>query len=270
MKRYILLTAILLCGIALSWGQAIGSWKAYPALQISNYNEPVGDRIYSLCNGNLFSYNIEDTEVHVYDRLNGLNDTKIKFLRYCNTTDKLVLIYENGNIDLLYPDDQTSNLKQLKDKNYPSLSINNAYVFEKYVYICTNFGIVVLDTEDESFENTYDLGFNVRCCAVNQDSIYVSSSAGFYRGNRSLNLLDKNNWTYSGGISFDNLTFFDNQLIGYNKVTGVFIIDRSNFSITNIINGEQNMVRLKLTLILAAVFVLSALTPEPGIQGKTE
>ena len=50
MKRYILLTAILLCGIALSWGQAIGSWKAYPALQISNYNEPVGDRIYSLCN----------------------------------------------------------------------------------------------------------------------------------------------------------------------------------------------------------------------------
>ena len=74
MKRYILLTAILLCGIALSWGQAIGSWKAYPALQISNYNEPVGDRIYSLCNGNLFSYNIEDTEVHVYDRLNGLND----------------------------------------------------------------------------------------------------------------------------------------------------------------------------------------------------
>lgn len=232
MKRYILLTAILLCGIALSWGQAIGSWKAYPALQISNYNEPVGDRIYSLCNGNLFSYNIEDTEVHVYDRLNGLNDTKIKILRYCNTTGKLVLIYENGNIDLLYPDDQTSNLKQLKDKNYPSLSINNAYVFEKYVYICTNFGIVVLDTEDESFENTYDLGVNVMCCAVNQEFVYLSSSAGFYKGDRSKNLLDKNNWERVSTNAFNALAFFENELVGYNSNTGVFIINRQYFSTT--------------------------------------
>ena len=27
-----------------------------------------------------FSYNIEDTEVYVFDRLNGLHDTKIQFI----------------------------------------------------------------------------------------------------------------------------------------------------------------------------------------------
>lgn len=232
MKRYILLTVLLLCGISHFRGQAIGSWKTYPALQVATYNEPVGDRIYSLCDGNLFSYNTQDTEVYVYDRLNGLNDTGIKFLRYCSATNKVVLIYENGNVDLLYPDDQTSNLKQLKDKNYPGLSINNAYVFEKYVYICTNFGIVVLDTEDESFENTYDLGFNVMCCAVNQDFIYLSSSAGFHRGDRTLNLLDKNNWERVSTNAFNSIGFFDNELIGYNSSTGVFIINRQYFTTT--------------------------------------
>ena len=77
--------------------------KAYPALQISTYNIPVGHKVYSLCNGNLFSYNTEDTEVYVFDRLNGLHDTKIQFIRYSNASQKLILVYENGNIDLIYP-----------------------------------------------------------------------------------------------------------------------------------------------------------------------
>ena len=74
-------------------------------MQISTYNIPVGHKVYSLCNGNLFSYNTEDTEVYVFDRLNGLHDTKIQFIRYSNASQKLILVYENGNIDLIYPDD---------------------------------------------------------------------------------------------------------------------------------------------------------------------
>lgn len=237
MKRYILLLAVFVYGIALCSGQAIGSWKSYPALQISDCNEPAGDKIYSLCNGNLFSYNTTDTEVRVFDRLNGLNDTKIKFVRYCETTDKVILVYENGNIDLIYPDDEVSNLKQLKDKNYASLSINNVTVHEEKAYICTNFGIVVLNTEEELFEDTYDLGIYVRCCTLDGNLIYLSSNSGFYTGSLQSNLLDKNNWTYRGEISFDSLVFFENELVGYNQTSGIFIINKQDFSIRNIASG---------------------------------
>ena len=95
MNKYIL-WFIFFIYTTISFGQAIGSWKAYPALQISTYNIPVGHKVYSLCNGNLFSYNTEDTEVYVFDRLNGLHDTKIQFIRYSNASQKLILVYENG------------------------------------------------------------------------------------------------------------------------------------------------------------------------------
>ena len=54
MNKYIL-WFIFFIYTTISFGQAIGSWKAYPALQISTYNIPVGHKVYSLCNGNLFS-----------------------------------------------------------------------------------------------------------------------------------------------------------------------------------------------------------------------
>ena len=148
MRKYILLLVTLMY-TQFMIGQAIGSWKTYPALQIATYNVPVDDKVYSLCNGNLFSYNTSDTEVYVYDRLNGLHDTKIKFIRYCHDTDKLVLVYENGNVDLIYPNDEVTNLKQLKEKNYPNLIINNLSIVGKTAFISTNFGVLSIDTEYE-------------------------------------------------------------------------------------------------------------------------
>ena len=47
MNKYIL-WFIFFIYTTISFGQAIGSWKAYPALQISTYNIPVGHKVYSL------------------------------------------------------------------------------------------------------------------------------------------------------------------------------------------------------------------------------
>ena len=64
MRKYILFLALIV-KTCLLFSQAIGSWKAYPALQISTYNIPAENKIFSLCNGNLFNYNIKDTEIYV-------------------------------------------------------------------------------------------------------------------------------------------------------------------------------------------------------------
>ncbi len=225
MKKYILLFVFFIGFVHTSWGQAIGSWKAYPALQICTYNVPTKNKIYALCNGNLFSYNTEDTEVYVYDNLNGLHDTSIKFIRYNETTDKLVVVYENGNVDIIYPDESVSNLKQLKDKNYSNLVINNLSIKGKKAYICTNFGIVTLNTEEEIFENTYDIGMNILCCTQDDNYIYASGPAGLYRGAFSQNLLDKSNWSKVNGGAFHDMTFFKGELIGQNKHSGLFKVN---------------------------------------------
>ena len=237
MNKYIL-WFIFFIYTTISFGQAIGSWKAYPALQISTYNIPVGHKVYSLCNGNLFSYNTEDTEVYVFDRLNGLHDTKIQFIRYSNASQKLILVYENGNIDLIYPDNEVVNMKQLKDKNYSNLIINNVSVVNEKAYICTNFGIVVVNTDKEEFEATYDLNLNVYSCTADAHYIYLCCSEnGFNIGDLNLNLLDKNNWKHTSTNFFHELTFFKGKLIGYNKSTGLFTIDQQYYTTTALVKG---------------------------------
>lgn len=224
MKKYILLLAFLICHITIAMGQAIGSWKIYPALQIASSNISTNDKIYSLCKGNLFSYVPSTTEVYVYDRINGLNDTQIQHMSYCKETQKLIIVYTNGNIDLVYPDEDVANLKQLKDKNYTNLNIRSIYISGKTAYICTNFGIVTLNTENETFENTYDLGLDVQCCVTDDEFIYLSSSSGMYRGDKSQNLLDINNWEFVSRNAFHSMAFFKGEMIGYNQSTGLFII----------------------------------------------
>lgn len=237
MRKYILLLVTIVY-TQLLIGQAIGSWKAYPALQIATYNVPVDNKVYALCNGNLFSYNTTDTEVYVYDCLNGLHDTKIKFIRYCSATDKLIAVYENGNVDLIYPNDEVINLKQLKDKNYPNLIVNNLVVYNKTAYICTNFGIVSIDTEYEEFENTYDLNLDVLSCSNSENRIFLSSKQGCYIGDTSKNLLDKNNWTYLNNVIYHDLCVFNEELIGFTQKKGIYKLDKNNMSATNLQTGN--------------------------------
>lgn len=239
MKKYILLLTLIITGNInhIINAQAIGSWKAYPALQIATYNIPVGDKIYSLCNGNLFSYDTHTSEVYIYDRINGLHDSNIRFIKYSTTTQKLVLVYGNGNVDIIYPDNSVVNLKQLKDKNYSNLYINNVCVTDKYIYICANFGLIVLDTDKEVFENTYDLDMSIGCCTSKDGYIYLCSNTGLYRGDQTLNLLDKNNWKRLSGAFFHELIFFKDEFIGYSKGSGIYNINQQTFGITLLQKG---------------------------------
>lgn len=239
MKKYILL--LLACFYAvLSFGQAIGSWKVYPALQISTDNVPVGNKIYSLCNGNLFSYNTDDTEVYVYDRINGLNDIQINFIQYSKETKKLVLLYENGNIDILYPNDEIVNLKQIKDRNYTNLIINGITIDGKTAYICTNFGIIELNLEKEEFTATYNLDLNVLDCVIYENTIYASTDKGLYKGNSEFNLLDKGNWTSVSNLSFHQISLFQNEIVCLNKNVGMYKIDMSTLQATLLESGKFN------------------------------
>ena len=238
MKRRILLLVILIGCTTILYSQAIGSWKVYPALQNSTYNVATSDKVYSLCDGNLFSYNVNTTEVYVYDRLNGLHDTGIQFIRYDDSMQKLLVVYENGNVDLIYSDEDTYNMKQLKEKNYTNLIIREVVITDNIAYICTNSGFISLNMEKEEFENTFDLGLDVQSIAITGDMIYISTSSGFYTGDRTLNLLDRNNWTRVSSNAFNKLAMFKNELIGYNKNTGLFLINQQHFTTTALCSGS--------------------------------
>ena len=232
MKKFIL---PLLMGLmhTVLFAQGVGNWKAYPAYQIATKNIPAGNRVYSLYNGNLLSYNTDDTEVITYDKINQLNDSKIKFIEYSAVAKRLLLIYDNYNIDLLDAEDNVLNLAQYKDDTSPDKGINYITIDGKWAYLCTNSGLITIDMQEGVFAHTYELGKKVLCCAVNETHIYANTSEGTYKGDKSLNLQDKNNWLRTTAQVFTDMFYVHSSFYVYIHNNGLFKADE-NMALTRL------------------------------------
>ncbi|MCM1108284.1 MAG: hypothetical protein NC388_04400 [Clostridium sp.] len=221
MKKYIL-SLLLLCLSISMQAQVLGSWKAYPAYCISTMNVPAGERIYSLCEGNLFHYNTTDSEVFCYDRVNHLSDCKIKFIDYCTSEKKLIAVYENGNIDLIYDNGDIFNLPQLKNVVRTSKNINNLFLYNHMAYIATSFGMVIVDMKKEEISDTYDWHKDVTAIALDDNRIYMTADKEFRIGDRTKNLKEYDNWTFKCNWTCDKLVIFDNEIFSLRKGLGIY------------------------------------------------
>lgn len=211
MKKYILSFVVLWCSLVLQ-SQQLGTWKAYPAYQIATANIPVGHKVYSLCEGNLFSYNTDDGEVYGYDKVNTLSDCKIEFMAHNSKHKLLVLVYKNCNIDLLYEDDTVVNLPQFKNYVMTNKTINSLSVHGDYAYLSTNFGVVEVNLVKAEIGNTYNLNKDVKSCVADDEYIYAAADK-LYRGMRTDNLQDPGNWAVWSETKAEKLCLFKSQLI---------------------------------------------------------
>ena len=99
-------------------------WTLYQSYHNVTYCEVVGDKIYVLASGALYSYNTDDNEVVTYDKITHLSDIEITHIRYSSFIDGLVIIYKNANIDILYNDESVYNISDFKNKILPNRKLN--------------------------------------------------------------------------------------------------------------------------------------------------
>ena len=188
-------TLLLFVLLSLSWlCAAIGDWTVHNSYRYATSCRIMGDKVYVLSAGNLYSYNKEDGELRIYDHISTLSDVKVACIEYSEAIDALVVVYENANIDLLYNDETIYNISDFKNKTLSDKRINNLQVVDSMAYISTNFGVVELNLKREEFGNTYTIGKNVNSVALFEDYIFVCTSDGLLRGSRGNNLLDNKNW----------------------------------------------------------------------------
>ena len=108
--NYRKLLALLLSMLCLTAAaQQLGTWQLYLSYYIATKNVTAGSTVYSLMNGNLLSYDTEDGEVRTYDHLHTLSDIGISHIAYSKEADKLIIVYESSNIDLLDRDGNVYN-----------------------------------------------------------------------------------------------------------------------------------------------------------------
>lgn len=196
---------IILCLIGVLYtcmlhADGIGTWKAYMAYHDVQQIEQAGNKLYVLASDNLYDYNTTDNSIQTYDKVNALSDCGIAHIAWCNAAKRLVIIFQNQNIDLLDEKGTVVNISDYYSKSMTEdKTVYSVYIQDHFAYLCTGFGIIKLNVRDAEIADTYLLGFRTDYCYIADGNIYAASSThGLYSAPLTTNLLDKANWKRTG------------------------------------------------------------------------
>lgn len=155
MKKFII-TLIVVVGFCQSTFGQIGSWKAYMAYSEIQEIEKAGDELFVMASNDLYQYNLNDQSIYTYDKTNGLSDTNIKHIKWCPEAQRLIVVYQNSNIDLVETDGDIINISDLYtkvitgDKTVSSIRIDGVFA-----YLICEFAIVKVNMERAEISDSY-------------------------------------------------------------------------------------------------------------------
>ena len=214
-SRVFFLACLLSC-VSLNSTAQIGSWKAFPS-----YYEPQqivkGDNIlYVLASNGLYSYNLSDQSITTYDKVRQLNDTYITHIAWNPTVKRLIIVYQNSNIDLLDANDNVYSISSLYTKSMTQdKTINNIYIYDKFAYLATGFGVVKVNMERAEIAESYILNENINAVGIDGEDIYIRNTQWIkFSAKLYMNLIDPHNW--SEIVSWPP-TVFDTDLTDWNE-----------------------------------------------------
>lgn len=253
MKPLLLLFSVIF-SLCVKADDGNGRWTVYSSYHNASKCVCVGSKVYVLSYGGLFSYDSEDTSVETYTRANALNDHAIADIAYCKAAKELVIVYENGNIDLLNEDGDVYGITDLKLKALGDKSINDLYIDGGTAYLSIGSGIMLLDVSKRLVRNFYNLGNSVNSVMLDEGMLYATTKSGVYRGNVADNLLDAANWKKVSSLNLTNLISFSGGFYAISgsgflkigdkeKFSGVSVMNPAIFSAWNIIDNTLYIFR---------------------------
>lgn len=207
MKRIIYILSCLFILLQPGYSQAIGTWETllsyYNTVKVAESN----NYVYAVAKGanaksgeeeeggSLFSYGKEDNSIKFYSRQDGISDQQIKLIRYNPDVNTLLIVYANGNIDLL-DDKGFYNLPYLLNSSSIKVkTINDIYFHKEYAYLPGSFGIMVVNMKKKEITDTYKLSHKIYSVCIKNNELYAVTDEGeVIKGALTDNLLDNNNW----------------------------------------------------------------------------
>ncbi len=204
MKKIIL--ALILSFVICHFSCAqIGTWKNYLAYHDIQEIQAAGNDLFVLASNDLYQYNKNDQSIVTYDKVNGLSDTYISHIRWCQQAKRLIAVYSNMNIDLVETNGNITNISDIYTKAITGdKTLNSIYIYNQYAYLACGFGIVKVDMTRAEISESYMFGFPVTAITVSGTTIYAQTNQGTLSGQLSDNLIDKANWnTTTSAPSFE-------------------------------------------------------------------
>ena len=194
-----------------------GSWKAYIAYYEPQQIVKAGtNTLFVRASNGLYSYNLTDHSITTYDKVKQLNDTYITHIGWNNKAQRLIIIYQNSDIDLMDINGNVENISAIYNKSMTQdKTINNVFMYLQYAYLATGFGVVKVNMQRAEISESYILNLNISDVDIDGGILYAkalnsNNSVSVYTGSLNSNLIDKHNWSevsnYPGSLFAKDLS----------------------------------------------------------------
>ncbi len=221
MKKILILLLIFSSSITIAQEDYSELWEDFFSYNNVKDFVKTGQTIYALTDNAIFTYNILNQEIKKLSSVQGLSGETTKSIQYSSETNKLVIGYENGLLEVVDSDGSITSSSDIVTFNQSGeKSINHLFEHQGTLYLSTSFAIVEYDINQLEFGDTFFIGNNSTDVKVNEitvfnDRIYAATNNGIYIAELdNPNLIDFNNWemvTFGNGI-FKNITVFNTKI----------------------------------------------------------
>ena len=175
-------------------------WRLH--LSYSNPTEiaATGQGVFAVANGSLFSVDRSDDRIVYWNKSTGLNGTGVVHIAYDPGSGKLIIAYENGQIDLLSDDGTVSQMADISMKaGSIDVTINDICIGSKQSYLAMPFGIIAILPRKGEVSDTYYIGSQASNVEVEHlvetgDTLYAFSYDRIYKASTKDNMVDYTYW----------------------------------------------------------------------------
>ena len=185
-KIYFIAFIISLISMQLNAQVAMGKWRTHFAYNNVDQIAQSENKIFAVSEGALFSIDKEYQGTEFYSKLSGMNDANITRIEYDSFNKQLLIVYLNGNIDVMNSGG-VINIPDLYNKQMStSKAVNHIYFSNNKAYLSCNFGILVINTQKHEIADTYFIGYNstevkVTNTTIHNNYIYAASGTTVYK-----------------------------------------------------------------------------------------
>ena len=142
--------------ILLPLNAQVATWKNLLAYHEVQSICKAGDELFVLASNGLYQYNLNDQSILTYDKVNGLSETHITHIAWCQQAKRLIAVYQNANIDLIETDGDIINISALYNKTITGdKTVTDISIDGIYAYLHCDFGIVKVNMQKAEISDTY-------------------------------------------------------------------------------------------------------------------
>jgi len=177
--------------------------------------------MYALSDNAIFTYDFTTQEIKKLSSVQGLSGETTSAIHYSTQSDRLVIGYKNGLVEVVDSDGSITisadilNFNQTGEK-----SINDIFEYQGKLYLATSFAIIEYDIDQLEFGDTFFIGNNSTDIKINEivvlnDFIYAATERGIYKADiNNANLIDFNNWNLISSVNnnYSNIIIFNSKI----------------------------------------------------------